>query len=121
MHGDIPRRIAPNEMAIAAPALRHFEGSPFLVEAILQSDISTQIESLTIGVDWHALPGTAMLNLTRKPQINIPSLRTLCVKHNIDISDLKWLVTQTPMLEELKFPGYMNDMYGTSSYSLLSS
>ncbi|KAG8701235.1 hypothetical protein FRC08_004209 [Ceratobasidium sp. 394] len=117
LHEDMPRHISPSEMAIAAAALRHFEGPAFLVEAILESELSGQIGSLTVGTGWDDQPDAAMLNLISKPRSDVRSLRVLCIKCQIHILDLPRLVMRTPMLEELQFFAYVMCVYGHSHYS----
>ncbi|KAG8792753.1 hypothetical protein FRC12_004980 [Ceratobasidium sp. 428] len=79
---NMPRVIGVDEIVAIASAVRHFEGPAFLVEPLLQSEISSQLESLSICGDAFLDKelGPIMQGLSRTPLLKLSALRTLRVE-----------------------------------------
>ncbi|KAG8683992.1 hypothetical protein FRC09_015678 [Ceratobasidium sp. 395] len=115
----MPHTIGVDEVVAVAPAVRHFEGPAFLVKPLLQSEISGQLESLSIcgTVFLDKELELMMQELSRTPLSKLSALRTLRVEPQISFKHLTHILKAAPELERLEFFGWINSMYGISEYS----
>lgn len=100
--------IAPDDMPVLFPSLRHLDAPAILCASVLASSLSKQIESVTV-LDWEARRSTSRLPEIASTLSPMPRLRKLALigmrdRHgwSFPVEALKTVLRAAPGLEELE-------------------
>ncbi|KAF8607033.1 hypothetical protein BDV93DRAFT_520628 [Ceratobasidium sp. AG-I] len=94
----------PEVLASLFPSLRHFEGPAFLCEALVQSTLATQLE--TLGISEETFNDNEMVSRVAGKMRRLPELRTLMYMFDGTINDndfpiVEVIMGSTPKLTHL--------------------
>ncbi|KAG8771783.1 hypothetical protein FRC12_003414 [Ceratobasidium sp. 428] len=120
LHKTMPRVFGPGEIATIPPAVRHFEGPAYQVKPLLESKISSQLESLSIcsSITGWDKDLYLMRSLSRRLLPELPVLRVLRVEPEIGIEYITHFLVAAPQLEVLEVPVECLKALYTSEYSV---